>query len=168
LTGPGFQPQSNRSNSPIAILGPSLSATLPLFDQNQAQIAKAEIDVRRARKTYEAVERAVTQEVIGAIDQARTAWQLAALYRDRYLPLAERSLELSRESYQAGEAPFLSVLEAQQFLLGARRRHVEAVQAAAVTIPAIERTVGRPWHEMLGEKPATGEPTEPLSVDEGK
>ena len=71
------------------------------------------LEIRQARKSFQALERAVTQEVDGAVDQAQTAWKLASLYRDQFLPLAESSLDLSRESYRAGKAPFLTVLEAQ-------------------------------------------------------
>jgi len=126
------------------ILGPSLGFELPLFDQNQAQIAKAEYALEQARKALDALDRSVTQEVLGVLDRARTAWTLMALYRDRSVPLARSGLELSRESYRAGQATFLSVLEAQRSYLAARTGYVDAAQAAAIAVPELERSVGVP------------------------
>lgn len=158
LTAPEIQPRSERGKSTDFSIGPSIGLELPIFDQNQAQIAKAKYAYEQACKTFDALNRAVTQEVHGALDRAATAWELARLYETRSIPLAERNLELSRESYQAGKASFLSVLEAQRFFLRSRSRYIEALQTAAGTIPDLERTVGRPFDELIeaaGHQPTT-------------
>ena len=167
LTAPGIEPRSARDVDTDFSIGPSISLELPIFDQNQAQIAKARYAYEQARKTLDALDRAITQEVRGALDRAATAWELAELYRTRFVPLAERSLELSRESYQAGKTSFLSVLEAQRFFLESRSKYIEALQTAAATIPDLERTVGRPFKELVeatGKQPKTnataGQPSE--------
>ena len=117
-----------------------------------------------------ALDRAVTQEVRGALDRAATAWELEQLYRTRSIPLAERNLDLSRKSYQAGKVSFLEVLGAQQFFLESRSKYIEAHQRAAATIPDLERTVGRPFEtlvEAAGPAPATGAATGQPSEGEG-
>ena len=75
--------------------------------------------------------------------------------RDRALPLAQNNLDLSREAYRAGRTSFLSVLEAQRFFLSARSRYASAAEAAAVTIPELERAIGLPYARIVSE--ATGE-----------
>lgn len=140
------------------ITGPAWNLELPIFDQNQARIARARYARNQAQKQLDVVERLMIQEVRSAIDRMNTAWNVAGLYRDRFLPLAERNLELSRESYQAGRASFLAVLEAQRFYLETRRRFTEALQGAAVTIPELERAVSSPIESLRNDLSATSQP----------
>jgi len=153
LTAPGIQPRSERRSmkGQDLILGPSLGIELPIFDQNQAQIASAQYALQQARKALDALDRAVTQEVRSAVDRAMTAWRLMQMYRDQSIPLARGNLDLSREAYRAGRASFLSVLEAQRFFLEARRGYVQASQSAATMIPELERTIGLPFDRFLAE-----------------
>ena len=153
LTAPEIQPRSERRSQKgqDIILGPSLGFELPIFDQNQAQIAKAQYALHQARKTLDALDRALTQQVRSAVDRAGTASRLMKTYRDRSIPLAQRNLDLSREAYRAGRASFLSVLEAQRFFLETRNGYVRAAQAAAEMIPVLERTVGLPFAKLITE-----------------
>ncbi len=159
LTAPGIQPRSERrrAQGQDLIIGPSLGVTLPIFDQNQAQIARAQYALQQAYKAEDALDRAVTQEVRSAVDRAMTAWRLMRMYRDQSIPLAQGNLDLSREAYRAGRASFLSVLEAQRFFLETRRGYVEASQTAATMIPELERTIGLPFDKLLSE---VNKPTE--------
>ena len=151
LTAPEIQPRSERKRNKRTdfIIGPSIGLELPIFDQNQAQIAKAKFAYTQAVKALEALDRAATQEIRSALDRARTAWRMVRLYQDRFIPLAQSNLDLSREAYQAGRASFLSVLEAQRFFLDSRSRYVEAAERAAITIPTLERTIGLPFSELV-------------------
>lgn len=149
LTAPDIQPRSDRDDHTDFIIGPSFSVELPLFDQNQAQIARANYAYEQAAKTLEALDREVTQEVRGAVDKARTAWRLLKVYRERFLPLAQSNLDLSTEAYRAGRASFLSVLEAQRFFLDTRVKYVQAAENAAVTIPEVEQSVGLPFEVLI-------------------
>lgn len=153
LTAPEIQPRSERQRNRRKdfIIGPSLDLTLPIFDQNQAQIAKARYAYRQAVKTLEDMKLSATQGIRSAIDQVITNWRIVNLYRDRFIPLAESNLDLSREAYQAGRASFLSVLEAQRFFLDTRRKHVEVAELAAVAMTRMERTTGMPFEKIMDE-----------------
>jgi outer membrane protein TolC len=153
LTAPEIQPRSARERHTDLIIGPTLDMELPIFDQNQAQIAKARFAYEQADKTLEALERSVSQEVRGAVDKLQTAWKVAQVYRDRSIPLAQSNLDLSRDAYQAGRASFLTVLEAQRVFLDSRARYVDAAQTAASAIPELERTVGLPFRELVSTVP---------------
>lgn len=155
LTAPEIEPRSARraEDGQNTLIGPSLGFELPIFDQNQAQIAKARYAYEQSAKTLEALERAVTQEVRGRVDHAVTAWRVAAMYRNKSVPLAKSNLELSRRAYEAGQTSFLSVLEAQRFFLDSRRGYIEAARAAAVAIPELERAVGLPFQTLCHEIP---------------
>lgn len=148
LSAPEIEPRSERRQHTDFIIGPSWNLELPIFDQNQAQIAKANYAYQQANKTLVDLECQAAQEVRGALDRMTTAWKIVGLYREQFLPLARNNLELSRESYKAGRATILSVLEAQRFYLDTRRRTIEAMQAAAATLPEVERVVGAPLSDL--------------------
>ncbi|MFQ5422666.1 MAG: TolC family protein [Phycisphaerae bacterium] len=159
LTAPEIQPRSERQRNKRKdfIIGPSIGLALPIFDQNQAQIAKASYAHARAAKVLESLERASSQEIRSAVDRARTAWRIVRLYRDRFIPLAQSNLDLSRKSYRVGKTSFLAVLEAQRFFLDSRSRYTEASRSAALMVPELERAVGLPIDQLIhvtGEEPA--------------
>jgi cobalt-zinc-cadmium efflux system outer membrane protein len=160
LTAPEIQPRSERDQDTDFIIGPSLSMELPVFDQNQAQIAKARYAYQQAVRTLDALERMVVQDTRTAVDQVLTAWAIATTYRERSVPLAQSNLELSKQAYQAGQASFLSVLEAQRFFLDSRAQYIEALRAAAIAIPDLERTIGLPYESLISRST-----TRPASTD---
>jgi outer membrane protein, heavy metal efflux system len=138
-------------------LGPGIRLDLPIFDQNQAQIAKAEYRHAQALRRLESLDVLIDQQVRGAFEQHSLALDTARLYEDELLPLRQSSLELARDSFAEGKTGFLSVLESQSRLLAARREYVERIEAVAVSIPALEAACGRPLPELL----------EPCAADEG-
>jgi len=151
LRAPDIEPRSQRQRNKRTdfVIGPSIGLELPIFDQNQAQIAKARFAYTQAIKNLEALDLVATQQIRGAIDRARTRWRIIRLYRDSTLPLARDNLDLSRKSYQAGKTSFLSVIEAQKFFLDSRKRYVVASRDAAVTIPELERAIGLPFDLLM-------------------
>lgn len=138
-----------RSEEIEAILGPGLSFTLPLFDQNQAQIAKAELALHEADALLESLKRTVMQETREAVDRMTTAWSVARLYEQDVLPLARTTLELSESAYQAGQMPILNVIDAQRSLLETRQAYVAALQNAAAALVDLERATARPAAAVL-------------------
>src|SRR5439155_1717748 len=114
----------------------------------------------QAVKSYESAERTLTQEVRGAADQANTAADIAAFYRDQSIPLAQRNLELSMQTYRAGQASLLQVLELQRFVLDTRSKYVQAARDAATKLAQLESAVGMPLRDIRGS--AT---TQPAPVD---
>jgi outer membrane protein, heavy metal efflux system len=130
-------------------LGPAIKLDLPIFDQNQAQIAKAELRYAQALRRLEGVIAEVCQQVRGAYMSYMMAQDMAHLYQTELLPLREVSLDLARESFAAGKTGFLSVLEAQERLLQTRREYVDRLEAVALSIPGLEAACGRPLDVLL-------------------
>jgi cobalt-zinc-cadmium efflux system outer membrane protein len=155
LTAPEIEPRSARDVDHDVTLGPGFMLELPVFDQNQAQIARSRYELQQANRLLQGLERIVHQDVHSAIDQAQTAWMIAAFYRDDVLPQAQRSLDMSRESYHAGKASILSVLDAERTYLSAREGYAAALQESASAMPLLERVVGIPMHQII--RPGTGE-----------
>lgn len=126
------------------IVGPSLSVELPLFDQNQAQIAKAEFAYRAAAKRVQSLLLDVSRDVRLAYQRAKTAWDITRYYESQVLPLQERSLALAQDAYRAGKVPVLSVLASQRSLQGARAGHIRARLKSALAWIDVERVTARP------------------------
>ena len=149
LAAPGIEPRSARRVNTDFSIGPSLSLELPVFDQNQAQIARARFEFDQAWKLLATLETSICQEVRSAVDHTETACRVARFYRDEILPQVRRNLDLSRASYRAGKSSILAVLDAERTYLSTRDRSAEASSAAATTVPELERVIGRPIARML-------------------
>jgi cobalt-zinc-cadmium efflux system outer membrane protein len=148
LTAPEIQPRSARDVDQDVTLGPGFALELPVFDQNQAQIARARFLLEQAVHHLSALETTIVQEVRGVADQAETARRIARFYEAEVLPQSQQNLDLARDSYQAGKTGFLSVLEAERTFLVARERYASALEEAAATLARLEQVVGLPIDDM--------------------
>ncbi|MDE0896443.1 MAG: TolC family protein [Planctomycetota bacterium] len=131
-----------------AQVGPAFSLTLPLFDQNQAQVARAMFKLEQMVKLQEAAQVTVAQNVRSGVDRVNTASKSLAFFNEELLPQAERSLELAQESFAAGRITLITLVEMQRQLLEARRGHVTLRLEAATSSSDLERVVGMPLPEL--------------------
>lgn len=142
-------------------IGPTLGVELPLFDQNQAQIAKALYLAQQASKQLEALVQELTQDTRVTYERARNAWETTRFYQQQLLPLRQGSLELSREAYRYGRASILQVLDAERRLLEARAGYLEALQTSSTALVDLERVTGQPAARILS---VTQQQTPPFPV----
>lgn len=142
LSAPSLRPREKLPTN--TVIGPTLSFELPLFDQNQAQIARADYLLQAAEADRDALLLEATQATRSALRKAQVAARLVSFYSDDFLPLAQHNLDLTREAYRVGQISILEVLESQKFLLGARGRHVELLRDSVVALIELERAVGLP------------------------
>lgn len=147
LTPPSLQPREQESTD--WVIGPELGVELPLFDQNQAQIARAEYVHQQAMKALDALERELTQDAYVAYERATTAADTARFYMDKVLPLRETGLSLAQGAYAAGRATLPSVYETRRLLLEARAGYGEALTNYAMAIVEVERVAGRPFQKLI-------------------
>ena len=141
------------------ILGPSIQATLPIWDQNQAQIAKASYKVTESRKEYEDLLDKVAAEVEAAVAVVRLSGQLAEFFESRGLPTARENLDLARKSYQGGEQGIIPVLEAQRFLITQRLTAINVMRDYLVAMVELKRALGGRLPEGATSQPASAQPT---------
>jgi len=124
-------------------LGPGVDIELPIFDQNQGVIARAEAEL--ARSALE--ERALSERVLSEVREARIRWQTAseeeARWTDRILPQLEDLVRRAEIAYAAGDASILLVLESTSSLVRVRARGVEAAARLRRARADLERNVGR-------------------------
>jgi cobalt-zinc-cadmium efflux system outer membrane protein len=130
-------------------VGPGVRAELPLFDQNQAQVAKALEALSQREAVLVAMKLAATQEVSSALARAQASWEALAIYRNDLLPRSTETLTQARESYQLGKTTMLPALEAQRQLLAARSAYARRVLQAATALSDLERATGTPRETLL-------------------
>lgn len=120
------------------------SVELPLFDQNQAQVSRAEYRRDALAKELEALAAEVAAQVRAALDRANAARSTALFLERDVLPQAEASAALAQRAYELGDTTVLSLLETQQRVLQTRQDLVDARLEIARTQLELERSVGMP------------------------
>ncbi len=131
------------------LVGPAAAIEIPLFDQNQAQVSRAEYELLERKKEREALISEVRQEVRAAVDKAEIASRAAAFATNELVPQAERGASLAAKAYELGDTTVLTFLEAQNVALAARRTQIDALLEAVLSRIAVERASGGP----LGNSP---------------
>ena len=135
------------------ILGPALTMTLPLFDQNQARIARADFLLQKALREYDDAFIRTAQDIRIALDETQTAHHSATFYRNEVVPQAERNLEFATASYSAGQTNILTLIEAQRLLLEARQGLVTATLEASTAVAHLEQSIGLPLDGLTEREP---------------
>lgn len=139
------------------LLGPSVAFALPLWDRNQAGIAKARIAVEQKRKDLQARLDAAAEEVQRAASAARTARDAVRLSEEQILPQAQSTLETAQRVYEAGEENILVLISAQQSLIRQREAHDSAVTDYALALVELERAVGGALSKAETEEASHGQ-----------
>lgn len=137
------------------ILGPTINMTLPVFDQNQAQAARARFAHVQAVKSYEELQINIAQDIRIAADRAAVAWTQVGFYHDELIPQAARNVEFAEISYKAGSADVLTLLQAQRTAIQVRQAHFVTWSEAATAWADLELAVGVPLKEVVGRSEAT-------------
>ncbi|HEX3870443.1 MAG TPA: TolC family protein [Pirellulales bacterium] len=103
---------SNVQNSPSWALG--LTANVPLFDRNQGNIRRAQINVQQTQLELLSLERAIATEVELAHQDYVTSKTVLDRLEKTLLPAARQVLDTNLLLYQQGEASLFNYLAAQR------------------------------------------------------
>ena len=122
--------------------GPALDIQLPLFDQNQAQIARAQYEIRQERKKLQALEDQVWEEVTGDLEAIRLFETRRRSLREQIIPLREKILKYAEKWVSAMQLNRLYLLEAQRGLLQSRQEYVEALMGFQNALVDLELHLG--------------------------
>jgi len=161
LTAPQIESRGQRNLERRQIidllLGPTIEVPLPIFDQNLAQIAKAQSRARELLQRYEEIEQRVIQGVRSALTRRRLAEDRVKLFQESLLPVQQAGLELARKAYQAGQESIVAVLLAQEALIRTRLSYTASARDLDIATAALERELsGRIPNELL--RPLTTQP----------
>ena len=121
-THSGFTASGDNPN----VLGIGLSLPLPVFDRNQANAARARVDIQRSENEQARIDLVIHQEVADATRRDRRARQLVAIFEGGMLNRVEDALKTSERLYHAGASSLLDFLEAQRTYLETRGQYLRA------------------------------------------
>jgi len=100
----------NRSNDWDIGMG----VTVPLFDRNQGNVQSARAMVGESIQQVGRVENDLVYQLSDAYASYIASRKLAERYRERIIPKANETYQLSLKAYQGGQFEYLRVLEAQR------------------------------------------------------
>jgi cobalt-zinc-cadmium efflux system outer membrane protein len=140
----GF-PQSPDSYSPplTRYVGVSLSVPLRVFDRNQGEKLRTQLDIARNEKATEAARLQVFSDVDSAYATVMSSLALLEPYKATYLDQATRVRETMTFSYQRGGASLLDFLQAQQEYRSVQISYVNLVAAFLNAVSQLNLAVGR-------------------------
>ena len=152
-------------------VGPMIDFELPIFDWNQAQIAKAFHEYKQKWAEYEARRQTITSKVRETAVMYQQAFEQVRFFREAILPEVERSLEVVRESYRAGREDVTIFLQIQEDVIMTRLNALAFLRDLHVNRAELERQVGgrltphtkaepNPTIESNGTPPASSEAPE--------
>jgi cobalt-zinc-cadmium efflux system outer membrane protein len=131
-------------NPPIpAYFGVSVSIPLRIFDRNQGEKARTQIDIGRSERLRDAAQAQVFSDVDSAYAILVSALNLLRPYRDKYLKLAEETRNKISFSYQNGGASLLDYLDAEKAYRDTRLAYLNLIGSYLTAAAQLNMAVGR-------------------------
>jgi cobalt-zinc-cadmium efflux system outer membrane protein len=106
---------------------PGFDVEVPVFNRNDAKIARAEAELKQAAQRYEAIRQNINLQVQQAYTQYTSAHEQFELWDSEIIPTLEQSVEQAKNSYESGKVSLLLVLQAQIQLIEARMHLTELI-----------------------------------------
>lgn len=131
-----------------SVFGPGVVLQIPLYDQNQAQIAKAEYMVRRAQKQLQSVQRKAREEIVHDLERVRHIQRTIHLIEHSILPLRRSALAYADKWVGAMQLNQLYLLAAQRGILMSQLEYTRALLELRNALTDLEYHLG-------GKLPAT-------------
>jgi cobalt-zinc-cadmium efflux system outer membrane protein len=131
-------------NPPIPVyFGLSVTIPLRIFDRNQGEKARTEIDIRRNERAEDTARAQVFSDVDSAYFTLVSALNLLRPYRDKYLKLAEDTRNKVAFSYQNGGASLLDYLDAEKAFRDTRLAYLNLIGSYLTAAAQMNMAVGR-------------------------
>jgi outer membrane protein, heavy metal efflux system len=146
LAAPGIQSRAQRTSARDQLIstkaGPAFQATLPLWDPNRAQIAKARTRLIQAAINREDLLDSIAQDVRDALLAVRAAEQLGRSFAPEQVRLARLSMELMHQAYDAANEDMPTLLGQETFLFTQRQAYITVLHDWATARANLERAIG--------------------------
>jgi outer membrane protein TolC len=131
--------------------------SLPIWGSKiRAGVREAELRHEASRGLREEVENTLEARLELVLFRFRDAERKIDLYRDTLVPLAEASLAVAQEGYEAGKEGFLDVIDAQRLLLEFQLALERSVADREQRVAELEMLVGK---TLADQRSADPEPT---------
>ena len=130
----GFQ-YSYSTNNAQALVGVYLN--IPLWNQNQGNIAAAQAAVSRANANRDAVQLELSKQLVDALQRFRLAERAVKSLEEGILPDAMRTLELVQKAYARGQFDITRLLQTQRTVFEANLDYISALESRLTTAAEI-------------------------------
>ena len=141
----GWYTYNASTNNPLAdqTLGLSVSVPLRIFDRNQGEKQRTQIDIARNRQLAEAARAQVFSDVDSAYTLVSSNLILLRPYRDKYLAEALKVRETVTYAWQHGGASLMDFLNAQSDYRNAHLAYLQLVGAYLTAAGQLNMAVGK-------------------------
>lgn len=119
-----------------------LTMNLPVFSRNQGELQQSSAQQRFLELQSAALRRSVSGEVQAAYYEWDARRAEVELYRTTLRPAAERVEKQAEESYRAGKANLLTVLDAQRSVQEIEKNYLDSLGALQSAFAALEEITG--------------------------
>jgi cobalt-zinc-cadmium efflux system outer membrane protein len=144
-TDPTFAVDVGR-NPPLTLyMGMSVNIPLRIFDKNQGEKARTQIDIAHAERQKDAAQAQVFSDVDSAYFTVLSSVSLLVPYKaaDGYLETAKRIRDTISFSYQRGQAALVDYLDAQRDYRATEVAYINLVGAYLTAAGQLNMAVGR-------------------------
>ena len=137
-----YNPSFNNPND-HQTLGASISIPLRIFDRNQGEKLRTQLDIDRNEKLMEATRARVFSDVDSAYATVTSTVTLLQPYKDKYLQQASRVRDTIAFSYEHGSASLLDFLNAQAGYRSVQVNYLNLVASYLNAATQLNLAVGR-------------------------
>ncbi len=136
---------NSSTNNPFAIntIGVSVNIPLRIFDRNQGEKLRTQLDIRRNEKLRDAAEAQVLSDVDSSYASVDSNLVLLRPYKAKYLQQSVRVRDTITFSYQHGGASLLDFLNAQAEYRSVQLNYVNLVGSYLAAAAQLNEAVGR-------------------------
>jgi cobalt-zinc-cadmium efflux system outer membrane protein len=124
-------------------LGASVSVPLRIFDRNQGEKARTQLDVERNERLRDASQAQVFNDVDSAFVTLGSAVNLLRAYKTKYLKIAEDVRNKMSFSYQHGGASLLDYLDAEKSYRDTRLAYLNLIGSYLTATAQMNLAAGR-------------------------
>jgi outer membrane protein, heavy metal efflux system len=141
----GWLTNNSSTNNPFAVntLGVSVSIPLRIFDRNQGEKLRTQIDVTRSERLRDAAQALVFSDVDSGYATLESTLILLRPYKAKYLQQSVRVRDTIFFSYQRGGASLLDFLNAESDYRSVQRTYVNLVGSYLTAAAQLNMAVGR-------------------------
>jgi cobalt-zinc-cadmium efflux system outer membrane protein len=120
-----------------------INIPLKIRDHNEAEIARAQVDVKTAQMRVQLVRNHVMAEVESAYTSLQTSSELVETFQNDLLRQADESRSITLAAYEEGGSELLPVLDAQRTRSEVRQQYFKTLFDYQAGIVALELAVGK-------------------------
>jgi outer membrane protein, heavy metal efflux system len=124
-------------------MGFSVSIPLRIFDRNQGEKERTEIDIRRNQRLQDAASAQVFNDVDSAYETMTSAIRLLQAYKETYMKLATSVRDTESLAYRDGGASLLDYLDAEKSYRDTRLNYLNLIGSYMTAAAQMNQAVGQ-------------------------